>query len=111
MKKDEIIRECDFAFQKRFLELTGLKEGDKVDVLFRSWRGTARDCTYDNVRGTGTIVLTDNGYKIRSDKEYPQLCVKRVYPNSICNFKTYNAYEPETVYADLTEMIDYDKIS
>lgn len=27
MTRDEIIRECDLAFQKKFLELTGHKEG------------------------------------------------------------------------------------
>lgn len=109
MTKDEIIRECNLAFQKRFLELTGHKEGDKVDVLFLSWYGTAKESSNTYMRGTGTIVLTDDGYRIRSDNEYPQLCRKRKYPGSVCRFETYNTYEPKTVYADITEMIDYEK--
>lgn len=51
MTRDEIIRECGLAYQRRFLELTGHKEGDKVDVLFLSYYGTSKEYNSSYVRG------------------------------------------------------------
>lgn len=61
MTREEIKKQAEIAYQKRFLELTGYKIGDVVEALFPHYWGGGKNVHYDFKRGKGTIIMNENG--------------------------------------------------
>lgn len=92
MTKKEIELQCEIAYQEKFLELTGLKVGDKVECYFTVEDGTHKQSYLSSVKGVGTIIRDDNGYAVLSDNEYSHSKSVRNKPWSCCDFSTHWEY-------------------
>lgn len=104
MTKKEIELQCEIAYQKKFLELTGLKIGDKVRCRFTTHHGDSKHSYMSSVEGDGEIVETDKGIFIRSFEKYPKAHEEKRYPYRL-NSPTYWAYSNEEQLSKLDYII------
>lgn len=103
--KKEITFECQKAWDEKFLELTGLKVGDKVSCNFSFQTGN-RSSSYTSVEiSTGTIILDEKGYGVLSDKKYSQSKEVRDMPNHPMNHKTHWVFETTQVREPLSYIV------
>ena len=104
MNKKEIKRLCELEYDKKWLELTGLKIGDVVDCCFSYNFGDAKHSYMSSTIGKGTIVEIEDGIRVKSDVKYKKCHEKRVYPNRPLCTKTYWSYDDEYVFNRLDQI-------
>lgn len=98
MTDREIEHLCDLAWQEKYLELKGLKLGDKVICTFSTHHGNAKNSYSSLTYGPGIIVETEKGIQVKSEQKYTK-CKEEKRRWSDRN--SYWVYYDDYVYSDL----------